>query len=95
MIERHFRPYVFPKDEDIVYIGLDVWHERPDNRTPLLGTYLCDEAEVNARFDELEADLKRARRATLAAVKRCKRNSKRRHGDASARAKGRVGKVDL
>jgi hypothetical protein len=77
MIERYFRPYVFTTDEDVVYVGLDMWIQRPNNGTPLLGTYLCDESEVNARFDEIEADLKRARRATLAAIKRCKAKAKR------------------
>jgi hypothetical protein len=94
MIERYFRPYIFPRDEDVVYVGLDVWHQRPDNGTPLLGTYLCNEAEVNTRFDGLEADLKRARRATLAAVRKCKINSDRRR-DTFARAKGRGVEVDL
>jgi hypothetical protein len=70
MVERHFRFYVFPEDDDVVFVGLDRWIEHAGNPTPLLGTYLCDATEVNARFDELEADLKRCRRATLAAVER-------------------------
>jgi hypothetical protein len=88
MIERHFRPYVFPEDEDVVYVGLDEWNRRPGNETPLLGTYLCNEAEVNQRFDEIEADLKRARRSTLAAVKKCQATIvRRRNGSTVANGK--------
>jgi hypothetical protein len=66
MSDRYFRHYIFPGDEDVVFFGLDNWLERDKNA--LLGPYLCNAAEVNTRFDELEADLKRCRRETLAAV---------------------------
>lgn len=72
LIERYFRHYIFKGDEDVLYIGLDQWIERPDNETPLLGVYVCSETEANERFDELEKDLKRARRRALAAVKKLK-----------------------
>ncbi len=69
MTERFFRHHIFKGDEDVVFVGLDAWHARPDgNRTPLLGNYLCNAKEVNERFDELEADLKRCRQETLAAL---------------------------
>jgi hypothetical protein len=66
MSGRYFRHYIFERDEDVVFVGLDNWLERDKNA--LLGPYLCNEAEVNARFDEIETDLKRCRRETLAAV---------------------------
>lgn len=75
MIDQFFRSYVFPEDDDVVFVGLDRWIERAENKTPLLGAYLCDAAEVDARFDALEADLKRCRRETLRAIEKLRRKA--------------------
>jgi hypothetical protein len=75
MIDRFFRSYILPEDNDVVFVGLDYWVEMGENPTPLLGTYLCDSAEVNARFDALEADLKRCRREALAKIERLNRKT--------------------
>lgn len=68
MSERYFCHYIFPEDNDVVFVGHASWITRHDNPTPVLGPYLCDAAEVNQRFDELEADLKRCRCEALAAI---------------------------
>lgn len=77
MSERYFRHYIFPEDDDVVFVGLASWITRRDNPTPVLGPYLCDAVEVNQRFDELEADLKRCRREALAAVNKLSRPSRK------------------
>jgi hypothetical protein len=66
MSDGYFRHYIFPEDNDVIFVGLGNWLERDKN--VLLGPYLCNAAEVNARFDELETDLKRCRRETLMAL---------------------------
>jgi len=75
MIDQFFRCYIFPEDNDVVFVGLDRWIERAENETPLLGSYLCDAAEVNARFDALETDLKRCRKETLKAIEKLRRKA--------------------
>jgi hypothetical protein len=79
MADRIFRSYIFPEDDDVVFVGLDRWIERAENKTPLLGTYLCDAAEVNANFDTWEADLKRCRREALRAVETLRKRAEARH----------------
>lgn len=81
MIDRFFDCYVLPTDSDVVFVGLHSWIEMNDNETPMLGTYLCNEAEVNARFDAMEADLKRCRKKAIARI-----------NSVNARQKGRPSK---
>ena len=85
MIDRFFQPYILPDDKDVVFVGLHNWIEMGDNPTPLLGTYLCDAAEVNARFDAMESDLKRCRKETLAAVEKLRQEAAARHQAARRR----------
>lgn len=87
MADRFFRSYVFPGDNDVVFVGLDSWIERADNQTPLLGPYLCDAAEVNARFDDLEADFKCCRREALKQVEKLRREAGERRAAVKDRAK--------
>ncbi len=66
-----FRPYIFPEDPDVMFIGVDWWHDRVSDRpgevrrsTPLLkGYYVVNEKEIDALIDEAVADLERTRRA--------------------------------
>jgi hypothetical protein len=85
MADRIFRSYIFPDDNDVVFVGLDRWIERAGNKTPLLDTYLCDAAEVNAKFDTWEADLKRCRRDALRAVETLRQKAEERQLAAPAR----------
>lgn len=62
--KRYFNHYVFPRDQDVIFIGLDEYANYPENNTPLLaGHYLASEKEVDDFFDEVLTDLNRARKA--------------------------------
>lgn len=55
MAERYFTHRVFEGDEDVLFVGLAEWASAARRQDALLGLHLCNKAEVNARFDEIEA----------------------------------------
>lgn len=48
MSDGYFRHYIFPEDNDVIFVGLGNWLERDKN--VLLGPYLCNACGATIRM---------------------------------------------